>query len=122
MLLCARTVTSAAMLIMGASALLPGLSAAEEDKSDAEAGKAIAVERTRGNCIACHQFEGGESPGNIGPALIVMKARYPDAKVLRAQIWDATAANPLSPMPPFGKHEILSEDEIDQVVAFVLTL
>jgi sulfur-oxidizing protein SoxX len=51
-----------------------------------------------------------------------MQARYPDPAVLRAQIWDSTAANPVSIMPPFGKHAVLSEQEIDQVVAFVLTL
>lgn len=118
----AKYIASAAAIALSALALVSGVAGAEETKSDAEAGKALALDRAKGNCIACHQIEGGEGPGNIGPPLIAMQARYPDPKVLRDQIWDSTVANPVSPMPPFGKHAILSEDEIDQVVVFVLTL
>lgn len=32
-----------------------------------------------------------------------MKERYPDRAVLRKQVWDASAINPKSIMPPFGK-------------------
>ncbi|MDH5436681.1 MAG: sulfur oxidation c-type cytochrome SoxX, partial [Gammaproteobacteria bacterium] len=39
-----------------------------------------------------------------------------------AQIWDATVKNSESVMPPFGRHEILTEKEIDQVVEFINTL
>ena len=60
--------------------------------------------------------------GNIGPPLIAMQSRYPDKTTLRAQIWDATAANPQSAMPPFGKHGIITPKELDQVVEFVWTL
>ena len=118
----AKTVTSAVAIAVGSLMLAPGLATAEKGAGDAEAGKAIALDRKKGNCIACHQIEGGEGPGNIGPPLVAMKARYPDPKVLREQIWDSTAANPVSIMPPFGKHQVLSEDEIDNVVAFVMTL
>jgi sulfur-oxidizing protein SoxX len=51
-----------------------------------------------------------------------MKARYPDKSKLRAQIWDATANNPNTIMPPFGKHKMVSEEDIDKIVEFVLTL
>jgi sulfur-oxidizing protein SoxX len=51
--------------------------------------------------------------------IIAMKARYPNKAELRAQIWDATAKNPLSIMPPMGKHNILTEDEIDAVVEYI---
>lgn len=95
---------------------------AAETAEDVAAGKDIAMDRAKGNCIACHVMEGGESPGNIGPPLIAMKARYPDPKRLRDQIWDSTTANANSAMPPFGKNEILTEGQIDQVVAFILTL
>jgi sulfur-oxidizing protein SoxX len=116
-----RNIASAAAIALGLLALTPAF-AADEPTGDVEAGKAIALDRAKGNCIACHQIEGGEGPGNIGPPLIAMQARYADPAVLRAQIWDSTAANPVSIMPPFGKHAVLSEQEIDQVVAFVLTL
>jgi sulfur-oxidizing protein SoxX len=77
--------------------------------------------------MACHKIAGlkgraAESHGNIGPALVNMKARYPDKKKLRAEIYDAQVNNPNTIMPPFGKHKILTEDELDKVVEFVLTL
>jgi sulfur-oxidizing protein SoxX len=51
-----------------------------------------------------------------------MKARFPDKAKLRAQIFDATKNNPNTIMPPFGKHRILTEQELDAVVEWVLTL
>ncbi len=96
--------------------------AAEEAESVIEQGKAVSFDRKKGNCLACHQIEGGNLPGNIGPPLIAMKARYPDKAKLRAQIWDATKANPNSIMPPFGRQHILSESEIDKIVEYIYTL
>jgi len=92
------------------------------DDSAIAAGKKIAFDRTKGNCLACHMIEGGELPGNIGPALVAIKARFPDKAKLRAQIWDSTRSNPNSIMPPFGRHEILTESEIDKVVEFIYSL
>jgi sulfur-oxidizing protein SoxX len=84
-----------------------------------EAGKKIAFDRNTGNCLACHHIDGGEAPGTIGPPLIAMNVRFPSKDKLRAQIWDATVANPESPMPPFGSHQILTDREVDQVVEFI---
>ena len=63
-----------------------------------------------------------ESTGMYGPPLIAMSARYPDKAKLRAQIWDATVANPSTTMIPFGKHGVLTEAEIDKVTDFVYGL
>ena len=41
---------------------------------------------------------------------------------LREQIWDATIANPNTIMPPFGKHRILTEKEVDLITEFVYSL
>lgn len=85
-------------------------------------GKDIAFDRSKGNCLACHAMPGvagAESPGTIGPPLVAMKARFPDRAKLRAQIWDATAMNPRSSMPPFGKHKVLTEQEVDKVTDFI---
>ncbi len=84
-------------------------------------GGCIVLERTKGNCMACHAIA-GTTAGNIAPALVQMKQRFPDKTKLRAQIDDARKLNPRSVMPPFGPNEILSQDEIDKVVEFVLTL
>ncbi|MGD8977437.1 MAG: sulfur oxidation c-type cytochrome SoxX [Gammaproteobacteria bacterium] len=100
--------------------LLPAAGAlAEEGASAIEQGKALAFDRKKGNCLACHMIATGDLPGNIGPPLVAMSMRYPDKAKLRAQIWDATVANPMSTMPPFGSHRILTEDEIDLVTEFI---
>ena len=106
-------------LVMGGFSVAPGIASAA---SAVEEGKKISFHKKKGNCLACHKIEGGKAAGNVGPALVNMKARFPDKKKLRSQIWDATARNPKTMMPPFGRHKILSEDEIDKVVEFVLTL
>lgn len=90
-----------------------------------ETGKDIAFNRAKGNCLACHGMPtvpDAESTGLYGPPLIAMSARYPDKAKLRAQIWDATAFNPSSSMIPFGKHGVLTEQEIDKVTDFVYGL
>ncbi len=101
--------------------LAVGLSAAAAD-SNIEKGRAIALERSKGNCIACHMIPGGDSPGNIAPPLVGMKARFPDRAALKAQIFDATVRNPETSMPPFGRNRILTPKELDEVVDFVWSL
>lgn len=93
-----------------------GFAAEEED------GKGVAFNRAKGNCLACHAVPGdpkAESPGNIGPPLVNMKERYPDRAQLRARIWDETAFNPDSVMPPFGRNKILTEQEVDLVTDYI---
>lgn len=115
---------SSVLAIAGSLALFPvtGAAAEAQTASVTEQGKALSFNRKKGNCLACHQIVGGKLPGNIGPPLIAMKARYPDKAKLRAQIWDATKANPNTIMPPFGRNKILSESEIDKIVEFIYTL
>lgn len=102
---------------------LSGPASAAEEKKEMP-GQAIAFDNKKGNCLACHAMPGtkGEMAGSIAPPLIAMKLRYPDRDKLRAQVWDATAVNAKTSMPPFGKHHILSEEEIDKVVDFIHTL
>jgi sulfur-oxidizing protein SoxX len=85
-------------------------------------GRSIAFDKKLGNCLACHAIPSdpkAEAPGNIGPPLVNMKQRYSDRAKLRAQIWDATVANPNTSMPPFGRNKILTEQEIDQVTDYI---
>lgn len=85
-------------------------------------GRELAFDRNRGNCLACHIMAGGESPGNVAPPLVAMKHRFLDKTVLREQIWDATIKNHDTVMPPYGRHGVLTEEEIDDVVDFVYSL
>ena len=107
-----------------AVALLFPITTISEEKSEMhmiEEGKALSLDRKKGNCVSCHYIVGAESPGNIGPALVGMKTRYPKAE-LRKRIWDITQSAPEAAMPPFGKHQILSEDEIDKITEYIYTL
>jgi sulfur-oxidizing protein SoxX len=91
-------------------------------QGDEAPGKALVMEKSKGNCLACHVIADGEQPGNIGPPLIAMKARFPDSEILYKQIWDATQNNPETRMPPYGRHGILSREEIDLIIEYLYTL
>lgn len=111
-----------AITVLAGQFIISPMASAADGASEVEKGKALAFDRIKGNCLACHSIPGGASPGNIAPALIAMQTRYPNKAELRSQIWDATIKNPESAMPPFGKHGALSEEELDAIVEFVWTL
>ena len=89
---------------------------------DIAEGKQLAFNRKKGNCLACHAMEGGDLAGNTGPPMIVMQARYPDRSKLSQQIADPTIKNPNTLMPPFGRHGILTDTEIEKITTYLLTL
>ena len=113
--------SGAVTMVLASLSFTPQIVNAAEP-SMAEQGKTVAFHRKKGNCLACHKIAGGNLPGNIGPELVNMKARYPDKAALRSKIWDSTVTNPNTIMPPFGKHKIISEKELDNVVEFIYTL
>jgi sulfur-oxidizing protein SoxX len=117
-----KTVAGAVSAVAIALSMLFPTAAWSAEGGDVEAGKKIAMDRSKGNCIACHMLPDGESPGAIGPALVAMQARYPDKEKLRDQMWDPTVANPDSAMPPFGKHGILTEQEFNDVLEYVWSI
>jgi sulfur-oxidizing protein SoxX len=119
-----RRLTSSLVAIVTAIVLLGTMAVAPDAgaSSATEKGKAVAYDRKKGNCMACHVMDDATLPGNIGPPLLAMKARFPDKAVLRLQIYDATVKNPQSMMPPFGKHGVLSDEEIDNIVEYLYTL
>jgi sulfur-oxidizing protein SoxX len=116
------TVIGAALASIVAPAYQSSSYAAGKAMTVVEKGKEVAFNRSKGNCLACHAMDEGVLPGNIAPPLVSMKLRYPDKSKLHDQIWDATVANPNTIMPPFGRHQILTEEEIDEVVEYVYTL
>jgi len=90
--------------------------------ADPATGRSLAHDIYKGNCLACHQIPGDPNAvtsANIGPPLAAMRQRFPDRALLRNQIWDPTLRNPQTVMPPFGKHGILTEQEIDLVVEYL---
>lgn len=122
----------AALCLIGArratvSGVVVGLLAASAPSAATEtaavaAGRAIAHDVYKGNCLGCHQVPGDPaaiSLADIGPPIVAMKQRFPDRVALREQLWDPTVRNPYSVMPPFGKHRVLTEEEIDLVLEYI---
>jgi sulfur-oxidizing protein SoxX len=91
-------------------------------------GWCAAITRRAGNCLACHQAivnpwpAGFPTGGNIAPPLVAMATRFPNRDDLRAYIWDPTAKNPRTSMPPFGRHKLISEADIDNIVDWLLSI
>jgi len=85
------------------------------------ASENLAFDRSKGNCLTCHEIKGGDAPGNVGPPLVDMMKRFPNRAELIAIITDETKRNPLTVMPPFGRNLILTEPEINAVVDFLYT-
>jgi len=101
-----------------AGVMMLGTSAVYAAPSD---GEKLAFDRSKGNCLTCHEIKGGDAPGNIAPALADMKTRFPDRKELVAIISDETKRNPLTVMPPFKRNLILTDQEIEAIVDFLYT-
>ena len=115
------TTTTSIVALIGCLGFAPGIASADA-AADLKKGKELAFDRKKGNCLACHQIEGGSLAGNIGPPLVAMKARFPDYDKLRAQISDARKNNPNTIMIPFGPHAVMSSSEINLVATFIHTL
>lgn len=118
-------VAVAALMVVGSVVLAPGSRANAQAGAASPApadGQKLAFDRAKGNCLTCHEIKGGPAPGNLGPPLADMKARFPDRKDLIAIISDETKRNPLTVMPPFKRNLILSDKEIEEIVDFLRTL
>ncbi|MCW8900118.1 MAG: sulfur oxidation c-type cytochrome SoxX [Gammaproteobacteria bacterium] len=114
------TTASAVLVLLGTAALTPTVAMAVDTGLAAE-GMKIAEDRKKGNCFTCHDYTGAHLAGNIGPPLTGVSKRK-SRKEIYDQIWDSTKANPDTTMPPFGKHEVLSEKEVNAITEWVLTL
>ena len=90
-------------------------------------GWCIFIDRRKGNCLACHNIdvenwpEDLPTPGNTAPILEKITQKYSDRVDLKGLIVDPSVINSTTFMPLFGKHEILSNDEIDLVVKYLMT-
>lgn len=104
---------------------------------DAERGKAIAGNQSRGNCLACHLLPIPEEEffGNLGPPLIGIGARQ-SVGMIRLHVVDQSRFNPETVMPGYYRppqqlHRVakglkgrtwLTAQEIEDVVAYLASL
>lgn len=125
--------------------LLAGAAAAQDDAlpasltgtpGDAASGRAIVADRQRGLCLLCHSgpFPEERFQGNLAPDLTGAGSRWSEAQ-LRLRLVDSRRLNPDSIMPSYYRTEglnrvapalrgrtLLSAQEIEDVVAYLLTL
>ena len=101
--------------ILGAMVL--SMSAASASPAE---GQKLAYNRSKGNCITCHEIKGAQNFGNPGPVLNDMKKRFSRAELV-AIISDETKRNPHTVMPPFKRNLILTDKEIDSIIDFLYT-
>ena len=77
-----------------------------------------------GNCYACHQLAPDEvAYGTLGPSLTGYGARGQSEAMLQytwTKLWDTHAYNLCSHMPRFGAQAILTEQQLKDVMAYLL--
>lgn len=77
-----------------------------------------------GNCYACHQLAPNEvAYGTLGPSLTGYGARGQSEAMLQytwTKLWDTHAYNLCSHMPRFGAQSILTEQQLKDVMAYLL--
>jgi L-cysteine S-thiosulfotransferase len=103
---------------------------------DSARGRAIVTNRQIGLCLLCHSgpFAEERLQGTMAPDLKGAGGRWSEAQ-LRLRIVDAAAINPNTIMPPYYRIDglervapafrgkpILTAEQIEDVVAFLLTL
>lgn len=84
-----------------------------------DGGRDIAFTKTRGNCLACHRMKGGTQPGSRGPDLTAYGSLGRSDAETYALVYDMRWRVPDTLMPPMGTNQILTEQEIRDVVAFL---
>jgi L-cysteine S-thiosulfotransferase len=109
---------------------------ADTGQSSEDRGRRIVADRQLGLCLLCHTAPIPEErfQGNLGPSLTGVGARY-TAVELRRRVAQAREINPQSIMPSYGQslnlqrvtaaqqgRPLLSDTQIDDVVAYLLTL
>jgi len=86
---------------------------------DPARGKVFANERSKGNCVACHLIQGAEQPCSKGPDLSAYGTWDRSDAETYALVYDMRWRNPDTVMPTFGINQILNEQELRDVVAFL---
>jgi sulfur-oxidizing protein SoxX len=99
-------------------------------------GRKIVAGRQKGLCLLCHAgpFPEERFQGDLAPTLMGVGARMSEG-ALRLRMVDGTKVNPDTIMPPYYRTEglnrvapnfrgkpLLNADEIEDVIAFLLTL
>lgn len=94
----------------------------EGELGNPERGRTIAFSTPLGNCLACHEINGGDQPGSIGPSLMNFGDRGLPYSYTYQRIYDTRLYNPDAHMPLYGTNGVLTDEEIRDVMAFLYSL
>lgn len=89
---------------------------------DVDKGRDLAFTSAKGNCLACHEINGGTQGGTIGPSLVDYGKKSLPIGYTYQRIWDIRVYNKDAHMPIFGTNEILTDEEIRHIMAFLYSL
>lgn len=103
-------------------------------RGDPARGREVFVSRDAGHCVLCHSAPGIDMAGSVGPSLAGVGTRL-TREELRIRVADITRVNPNAAMPAFHRLEnlrrvapsyrdkpVLSEEQLEDVVAWLATL
>jgi sulfur-oxidizing protein SoxX len=106
-------------------------------KGDVARGRKLSIDSAKGNCLACHRLPIPEEEfhGELGPSLVKIGKKYDEGK-MRLRIVNIQELLPSSLMPPmymnpaeltevakkFHGHTVLTAQEVEDVVAYLMTL
>ncbi|OOG23414.1 sulfur oxidation c-type cytochrome SoxX [Thioalkalivibrio denitrificans] len=88
-------------------------------EGDPDRGRALAHNRSKGNCLTCHMMQGGAQGGTVAPDLSQYATWGRSTEEIYARIHDQRAFIAGTVMPPFGTNEILTEQEIMDIVSYL---
>lgn len=86
---------------------------------DPVSGAVLANERSKGNCVACHRMKGAEQPGTKGLDLTAYGTWGRSDEETYALVYDMRWRNPDTVMPPIGANQVLNDQELRDVIAFL---
>ncbi|MBL6079161.1 sulfur oxidation c-type cytochrome SoxX [Belnapia sp. T18] len=124
------------LLLAGGARAEEGMPSLTGEPGDAARGRAIVTSRQRGLCLLCHAgpFPEERFQGDLAPSLAGAGARLTEGQ-LRLRLVDGRRLNPDTIMPSYYRTEglvrvgpawqgrpILAAGEIEDVVAFLVTL
>lgn len=117
-------------LIIGAMSIVPfGASALADGTNmtkNVDAGRTLAFDRAKGNCLACHALPGGTMAGDVAPPLpmkgVTFQQMFQTKEKLVAFLADPEKMFPYANMPAFGKNKVLTHEELGLIADYLWSL
>ena len=100
------------------------MAAAAQSPDPVDLGRKLFQDPQKGNCVACHRLASDDikRAASVGPLLERFREKFPDHATLVKSIAEADSLRPDTIMPPYRRHRILTESEIEAIARYLETL